>query len=75
MLREDEDTGAAFRAAPKIGLAIRYPRGRSGSNSERQMVYVCQGIPPITAAEIEIMREHLEESARAVSATAKNDNF
>ena len=41
-------------------LIIRYaaagPRGQ-----ERRVVYVRYGVPPVTAAEIEIMHQHLEE--------------
>jgi hypothetical protein len=53
-------------------LAISYRNGRS-SPTERRVVYVGRGTPPITAAEVEIMFEYLE--GLGASASAQNDNM
>jgi hypothetical protein len=73
MLREDQSVEKASGPPPGTRLAIRYPSRRAASKAERRLVYVCRGVPPITSAEIEIMHQHLEESAREVRDAAQND--
>lgn len=74
MLRGDQYKERGLRGAPANRLVIRCPSSRPGSGRERTLIYVSRGIPPITSAEVEIMHEHLEQSARAASADAQNDN-
>ena len=69
MLRGDQSRERVSHAAPANRLVIRC----RGPKRQRTLVYVCQGVPPVTSAEVEIMHQHLEESARKVRDAAQND--
>lgn len=56
-------------------LLIRYPSSRVASKPQRKLIYVCRGIPPVTSAEVAIMHEHLEQSAKGALARGSNDNM
>ena len=74
MLRGDQSKESVSQGAPATRLVIRCPASVPAAKGQRMLVYVSRGVPPVTSAEVEIMHEHLEQSARAALADAENDN-
>jgi hypothetical protein len=72
MPSEDQLGGSPPPSSAGLCLAVRLPR--AASRRDRALIYVQRGVPPITSAEVEIMHEHLEKSAREIRNAAQNDN-
>lgn len=74
MLRKDRSFAGRSGSSKGTRLSIAYtvrPRRRA---CERRVIYLSQGVPPITGAEVEIMHAHLEACSRLKTAAAENDN-
>ena len=74
MSRHSEKSNGTPIANRGLRMAIKYPKRSTARSNERRVVYLRYATPPVTAAEVEIMHQHLERVANDPGESAVKGN-